>query len=76
MLSESTIKIISKGKVVTRNSILGDYPYTLFQTLPTVSGTPRIYVDNTLRVLEEDLRLYEETLEKLGDVEFPLKAFR
>jgi hypothetical protein len=42
----------------------------------TVSGTPRIYVDNTLRVLEEDLRLYEETLEKLGDVEFPLKAFR
>lgn len=42
----------------------------------TVSGAPRIYVDNTLRVLEEDLRLYEETLEKLGDVEFPLKAFR
>lgn len=42
----------------------------------TVSGTPRIYVDNTLRVLKEDLRLYEETLEKLGDVEFPLKAFQ
>lgn len=42
----------------------------------TVSGAPRIYVDNTLRVLEEDLRLYEETLEKLGEVEFPLKAFR
>ena len=26
-------KIISKGKVVTMNSILGYYPYTLFQTL-------------------------------------------
>jgi len=34
MLSESTTKIISKGKVMTRNSILGYYPYTLFQTLP------------------------------------------
>ena len=34
MLSESTTKIISKGKVVTRNSILGYYPYTLFRTLP------------------------------------------
>ena len=34
MLSESTTKIMSKGKVMTRNSILGYYPYTLFQTLP------------------------------------------
>lgn len=39
----------------------------------TVSGAPRIYVDNTIQVLSEDLRLYEE---KLGEVEFPLKAFR
>jgi len=30
MLSESTAKIISKGKVMARNSILGYYPYTLF----------------------------------------------
>lgn len=42
----------------------------------TVSGTPRIYVDNTLRVLEEDLRLYMETREKQGKVKFPLKAFQ
>lgn len=48
----------------------------LEQIYGTVSGAPRIYVDNTLRVLEEDLRLYEETLEKLGKVKFPLKAFR
>ena len=34
MRSESTTKIISKGKVMARNSILGYYPYTLFQTLP------------------------------------------
>jgi len=34
MLSGSTTKIVSKGKVMTRNSILGYYPYTLFQTLP------------------------------------------
>jgi hypothetical protein len=27
-------KIISKGKVMTKNSMLGYYPYTLFQTLP------------------------------------------
>ncbi|EEN83155.1 hypothetical protein POREN0001_0817 [Porphyromonas endodontalis ATCC 35406] len=32
MLSECSKKI-SKGKVMTRNSMLGDYPYTLFQTL-------------------------------------------
>ena len=37
MLSESTTKIISKGKVMTRNSILGYYPYTLFQTLPSTA---------------------------------------
>lgn len=42
----------------------------------TVSGTPRIYVDNTLQVLKEDLRLYEEAPKIEGEVEFPLKAFR
>lgn len=42
----------------------------------TVSGTPRIYVDNTLQVLKEDLRLFEEAPKIEGEVEFPLKAFR
>ena len=42
----------------------------------TVSGSPRIYVDNTLRVLKEDLRLCMVTLEKQRKVKFPLKAFR
>ena len=32
--SQREQKTISKGKVMTRNSILGYYPYTLFQTLP------------------------------------------
>lgn len=40
----------------------------------TVSGAPRIYVDNTLRVLKEDLSLYMETREKQGPVEFPLEV--
>jgi len=40
MLSESTTKIISKGKVMTRNSILGYYPYTLFRTLPEKIRSP------------------------------------
>ncbi|WP_424037809.1 hypothetical protein [Porphyromonas endodontalis] len=40
----------------------------------TVSGTPRIYVDNTLQVLKEDLRIYKEKLQK-QEVVFPLKAF-
>ncbi len=42
----------------------------------TVSGAPRIYVDNTLQVLKEDLRLYMETREKQREIKFPLKAFR
>lgn len=44
----------------------------------TVSGSPRIYVDNTLRVLEQDLNIYKKTRKKTkqGEVEFPLKAFR
>lgn len=40
----------------------------------TVSGAPRIYVDNTLQVLKEDLRLYMVTLEKQRKVKF--QAFR
>lgn len=40
-----------------------------------VSGTPRIYVDNTLQVLKENLSLYMETQKEQGKVEFPLKAF-
>lgn len=42
----------------------------------TVSGTPRIYVDNTLQVLSEDLRIYKEALKKQRIVKFPLKAFQ
>ena len=42
----------------------------------TVSGTPRIYVDNTLQVLKEDLRLFEKAPKIEGEVEFPLKAFQ
>lgn len=42
----------------------------------TVSGAPRIYVDNTLQVLKEDLRLFEEAPKIEGEVEFPLKAFQ
>ena len=57
MLSESTIKIISKGKVVTRNSILGDYPYTLFQTLPNNRGRRRTYNPDFSEEEEEKVRL-------------------
>ena len=42
----------------------------------TVSGAPRIYVDNTLQVLKEDLRLYMETREKQREIKVPLKAFQ
>lgn len=34
MLSECSKKIISKEKEVTMDSMLGYFPYTLFQTLP------------------------------------------
>ena len=44
MLSECSKKIISKGKVVTRNSFLGYYPYTLFRTLPEWDGHILIYI--------------------------------
>lgn len=40
----------------------------------TVSGAPRIYVDNTLQVLKDDLCLYIETRKEQGTVEFPLEA--
>ena len=52
MLRERVQKIISKEKEVTMDSMLGDYPYTLFQTLTrkgiwqegagTLSTAPRL----------------------------------
>ena len=46
----------------------------LEQIYGTVSGAPRIYVDNTLWVLEEDLRIYMVTRENMEKLNFPLKA--
>ena len=39
----------------------------------TVSGTPRIYVDNTLQVLKEDLDIFKKHVDKNnGKIKFPL----
>ena len=56
------------------------YNQTIISYLETISGTvsgaPRIYVDNTLQVLSEDLRIYTERIKKQEKLEFPLKAFQ
>ena len=68
----STKRAIGKEVKATNKKIIS----WLEEISGTVSGIPRIYVDNTLQVLKEDLRLFEEAPKIEGEVEFPLKAFR
>lgn len=68
----STKRAIGKEVKATNKKIIS----WLEEISGTVSGTPRIYVDNTLQVLKEDLRLFEEAPKIEGEVEFPLKAFQ
>ncbi len=44
----------------------------LHQIRGTVSGSPRIYVDKTIQVLEEDLKLFNQKAENSAEVVFPL----